>query len=699
MKAALTTAVLIQALTPGGGDLRQAADAVLQRHVKVDHAPAGANLTHERTLIDGDHAVFRYILTVDGVPVMGRGAAVRVGSWRGAPALIHADVGLGGGGLGARQLGRAWRQGPDDAVQVALGALAEPRVRGGIDSLRPFQAIVPGRPPRRVWVVDVPLIASGPLTLRLLVDGDKPVVVDWARLDLGAGRANVFPTNPASSELQERVLTGLDPDTDVLEGRFAHVFRCRLRDGECQERNAAVADNEGDYLYEPDDEHGNERDPFAEVSAYYHVTRMRELLGELGMGDDLLRRMRVWVNWPNLNNAAFVSGGPEGVSMIFGQGRRDFAYDGDVVYHEYGHAVVSATAGLLPVFGLGFGTLDYRPGALNEGIADQLSTALSDDSRLGEYAGGYRYGAEIRDMDGDATCPEGQIGEEHHDSQPWGQATWEVRQGLGDEDYLPLAWSTLTMLLPSSGISEAAAVMGDLATQRFAGQEDKLAAVVDPLARHALQRCERYVPIDEIAGHSAVSLSSSELTQGQLFFDMPSHLQHTVTVPEGALQLRLIKRMIGCVIGCEQQIVLRHGEPVTFALRAGGRLDFDADHDIAQQTEVVLTDPEAGVWYIGNVNGTSSTFIYSMSAEVVMPPAPDPDPDPGQDPDPDVDPDPDPPPDDDPAANEGEGELGADDGPAGSPGDLPEPTPDKPGDSCLCGRSTAPLTWTGLLRR
>lgn len=653
----------------------RAADQLVQRYVKVAHEQA--ELVVDKTLRDADHTVVRYALVVDGTPVMGRGAAVRVGSWAGAPALVHADVQVGPGPVTGQ-----WRLGPDDAVQVALGALAEPVVRGGVDAIRPTRAILPGTPARRVWVVDVPLIAAGPLTLRLIVDAEKPHVVDWARLDLAAGRANVYPTNPDTSEVEETDLAWLDDDTDVLEGRYARVYRCRLRDGECEERNAAVADPGGDYLYEPDDEHGNERDPFAEVSAYWHISRMRELLGDLGLDSDELRHMRVWVNWPNLNNAAFVSGGGGAPYLIFGQGRRDFAYDGDVVYHEYAHAVVSVTAGLLPVFGLGSGALDYRPGALNEGIADQLSTAISDDSRLGEYAGGYRYGAEIRDMEGRSNCPDGQIGEEHHDSQPWGQAMWEVRQGLGGEDYLPLSWSTLAMLLPSSGISEAAAVMRDLAVQRFVGEDDKLAAVTDPMDSHHLSACQRYIPIDEGPGHSAVSLSSSELTQGQLFFDMPSHLQHTVQVPEGALELKLIKRMIGCVLACKQQILLRHGEPVNFRLLAGGTLNYDAEHVIKQQTEVVLTNPEPGTWYIGNTNGTASTFFYSITAQVELEPEPQPEPEP----DPVVD-------------GEGEGEAAGegegDELPAGSPGDASEGPAVKADDSCLCGQSSL---WTAHLR-
>ena len=52
--------------------------------------------------------------------------------------------------------------------------------------------------------------------------------------------------------------------------------------------------------------------------------------------------------------------------MWFGQGpRHDYAYDGDVVYHEFTHAVVDATIQLPSAIN--------APGAMNEGLRLRLS--------------------------------------------------------------------------------------------------------------------------------------------------------------------------------------------------------------------------------------------------------------------------------------------------------------------------------------
>ena len=119
-------------------------------------------------------------------------------------------------------------------------------------------------------------------------------------------------------------------------------------------------------------------------------------------------------------------------ALWFGQGpKRDYAYDGDVVYHEFTHAVVDAT------LKLGAWHIDARgaidaPGAMNEGLADYFSSAITGDPDVGEYASkdfGSAAGV-IRTLANDDSCPTALVGEVHFDSTLFSGALWQARAAL-----------------------------------------------------------------------------------------------------------------------------------------------------------------------------------------------------------------------------------------------------------------------------
>src|SRR5207237_8633591 len=70
-------------------------------------------------------------------------------------------------------------------------------------------------------------------------------------------------------------------------------------------------------------------------------------------------------------------------ALWFGQGpKRDYAYDGDVVYHESPHGVVDKTLRLVAWHVDARGAID-SPGAMNEGLADYFSSAMTGDPNVG----------------------------------------------------------------------------------------------------------------------------------------------------------------------------------------------------------------------------------------------------------------------------------------------------------------------------
>jgi hypothetical protein len=128
--------------------------------------------------------------------------------------------------------------------------------------------------------------------------------------------------------------------------------------------------------------------------------------------------------------------GFDGGALWFGQGpKRDYAYDGDVVYHEFGHAVVDATLKLAAWHVDARGAVD-SPGAMNEGLADYFSSAITGDPDVGEYAA-LDMGASgkvIRSLSNEDRCPTAVIGEVHLDSTVFSGAMWQARASLPAAD-------------------------------------------------------------------------------------------------------------------------------------------------------------------------------------------------------------------------------------------------------------------------
>ena len=145
--------------------------------------------------------------------------------------------------------------------------------------------------------------------------------------------------------------------------------------------------------------------------------------------------------------------GIEGDLLVFGQGTAaDLGYDGDVVYHEFGHATIY-TAGIT---GLEFQDkygLTVEPGALHEGMADTFAFIMTDNTCTGEYASEgfvkadprYKASMDIEVVDGkEIYCMrsalnkrkvfEDFIGEAHWDGQPLLASNWDIYQLIKGSD-------------------------------------------------------------------------------------------------------------------------------------------------------------------------------------------------------------------------------------------------------------------------
>ena len=330
----------------------------------------------------------------------------------------------------------------------------------------------------------------------------------------------------------------------------------------CTEVQVAVADAAHDFLFDDNTDTAPE-DLFAEAAMFYHATKVYDFFQALGFTRLREVPLRASVNFripvdlaagfdianltdPDgvlfpMDNAMFMPSGDSGMfiprdsdSIVFGQGTRsDFSYDGDIVYHEFTHAVVDSTSGLEAATVDDQG-LDIGPGALNEGYADIFAMFLTGNSGMGEYAGaGLAPGGVIRTLENDKRCPDDLIGEVHEDSQPWASAAWELYDLYGDVIIQPY-FDAMASLTPQADF--AVAVRDTLAEIESQVDAATAAGARAEFERRNIVDCVRAIegggaPHPQLHGEGTGSVSIRPYVPGYMFFH--------VAIPSGQRQVRL----------------------------------------------------------------------------------------------------------------------------------------------------------------
>jgi MYXO-CTERM domain-containing protein len=490
---------------------------------------------------DGD-AIVRFEQTHRGLPVIGRGADVRV-SARGQTTLTI-DV--------ASELPS--RTTPTvDAAGAAKEAARFSPIGARPDEAHLVVWASRGGPARLAWVV-LPAVPEGvALAPRIVVDAETGQVIE-ARDLVTFATARVYRHNPVSTPVLEDRELALDPTEGLLANDFLVANNCIDRKTikavsffgfnqnirVCDLEQSAVADENDHFAYEPDDAPGSEgskSDAYSELSIFYHSAKayafFRELQGEPEAQVVVDKPLRLIANLqlpPGVSSGSFATAadpdkpldpfsnaffspkggglgslfnqlyGFDSGALWFGQGpQRDYAYDGDVVYHEFGHAVVDHT------LKLGVWTLDARgaidaPGAMNEALSDYFSSAITGDPRVGEYASQdlmQSPNSVIRDLDNDARCPTSLIGQVHHDSLVFSGPLWQARESLPEGDRRKLDAALYKAMRTNAGSPDltfgelGALFLATLETDFPAGKVALEKALTE---RGILPTCERILP-------------------------------------------------------------------------------------------------------------------------------------------------------------------------------------------------------------
>ena len=521
------------------------------------------------------------------------------------------------------------------SVQFGTGSMWAPRAQLSVLNLEGIHL---------AWAVDLGLTEPGPQTWQIFVDAHDGGVLGTRRTSFEV-LGSVYPTNPEDSEVDFLELTDVG---DTLTNSYAVVQSC----DEWTDENRCIAksrhaqpDADGNFIFDPAP--SSQDDPFAEVQMFFHLD-----LVSRWFHDEFNFRVQFGVSnavegivnfiYPN---AFFGDADGDGYPEVaFGQYNFiDYAYDADVVYHEFGHAVF----GQIVDSGYGrfdeYGT-DVGASGLNEGTADFFSMVLTDDPNLGEYAGLLNGDGPIRQAEFDRQCPADLYGESHRDGEVWASLGWNLidHEDIGPNLAAQLFFGAINTWPADPDYSVAGPSV--LAAAQALEDEgvmsaDQVDLVEDLLIAQGFDDCGRVVALDD----GAEPVQQMTVINNQwIAFGFPLANQFSLDAPEGTVSLQLNVSVSSPWGGPtpDYSVFVRRGEFVNHNLYPVGdsgwflseAIDYDAEIEGSGNMTLTLnatSDPplEPGATYFFSATGRAENvqgylqgdFTVSGSANIIPP--------------------------------------------------------------------------------
>jgi len=494
-----------------------------------------------------------------------------------------------------------------------------------------------------------------------------------------ANTVNVYEYNPGSNqdaETVERELLSITPDQKYCESDLVETFNCPDEGGTvtinfginvtvpmCSEKHIAELDNEGNMNYEPVlkgwGDASSHADPFSEVHLFYHVQQIYDRFQNIALHinsseppfvtlDQVPFHSVANFSIPDISkifsgasdvglipfdNAFFVPAYglipgeyPEEDSIIFGQGsERDFAYDADVIYHEFTHAVIGSTINLGSIILDQYG-LTADPGAMNEGYADYFSATYVGDPQMAEFVGGAfesTGGDSLRNLENTKKCPDDVIGEVHSDSEWWSASLWKIREQykVSDEDHDDVDAAIFEALLQLP--QEASYTLAANTTANVLGEwfgADAKTFATQTFTEKGLINCNRAVPIESGFKQSSAQLYGKDSINLKPF--VPGLMQYHASLEQPIKSIVVTFRsysggmMGGGATNMDVDMLVKKGDAIVFNYTAAG-LSSDEDFSVpfiktatdsqTESYEAIITpeeagELEAGEWYFIMVN-------------------------------------------------------------------------------------------------
>ena len=257
------------------------------------------------------------------------------------------------------------------------------------------------------------------------------------------GTGSVFVSNPVEDLNDQSLRDQKDSDAAVPAAAYHRVVLTDLDgSGFLRGRWAEIVSETGSPAYSPTNTflYTRRQDEFEQVMAYYWVTESQKYIQGLGFGSRLrpvnMEPQRLRINQWGQDNSFATTHKDE---IRLGKGGVDDAEDGEVITHEYGHAIH---------FSQNFSFASSEAGAVSEGFGDYWSVtttqvvrqklglpALADPACVADWdATSYDPTPPfcLRRVDESLHYPKDLTGEVHADGRIWSRALWDIRNAIGN---------------------------------------------------------------------------------------------------------------------------------------------------------------------------------------------------------------------------------------------------------------------------
>lgn len=201
---------------------------------------------------------------------------------------------------------------------------------------------------------------------------------------------------------------------------------------------------------------------FEEVEAYWAIDDAQRYIQSLGVLSAANYSIGVDVHGLSADNSFYSGFGNGQGEITMGDGGVDDAEDGEIIWHEYGHAILDNQ---VP-------NIDQNFDGMGEGFGDYWAATLSTrhpsadhaqyDPAVGEWdATFYNPGNPpfLRRVDTSAHYPEDRSSDPHVTGMIWSAALWDIHQTIGRETADQIFLEGNFLLPPSPTLPEAAQAM------------------------------------------------------------------------------------------------------------------------------------------------------------------------------------------------------------------------------------------------
>jgi len=256
------------------------------------------------------------------------------------------------------------------------------------------------------------------------------------------GSGSVFVSNPVEDLGDQTLRDEKDSDAAVPAAAYHTVTLTDLDgSGFLNGRWATIVSETGNPAYSPTNAffYTRSQDEFEQVMGYYWITESQKYIQILGFGGRLRpvnkEPQRLRINQWGADNSFATTHKDE---IRLGKGGVDDAEDGQVITHEYGHAIH---------FSQNFSFASLEAGAISEGFGDYWAVTITEVVRqnlglpkLADPACVADWDATsydptppfcLRRVDSNLHYPENLVGQVHADGRIWSRALWDIRNAVG----------------------------------------------------------------------------------------------------------------------------------------------------------------------------------------------------------------------------------------------------------------------------